>query len=256
MKSVFFTIISDSHYAGCRTDDFIASFKKFHPDIDLVVFRQKEIDDIFNRTPGLTFYNAKATFAKQLVDKYDLVVNIDADHIILSNLTEILDADYDIAAPANYNQWLNSGIRIETFTNLHGPIHTGTIVPFENYLQGGLIASTSKKFWDDYESASMKIGHMLGHKENDVLNLLAYMLPYKLKVLDGSTRYGDETFTSYYNCASLGREGEMYVKDNKVWLDGKQVKCYHFARGGIQKPSYESLFSADVVTYIKEKVLI
>lgn len=41
MKTVFFTIISDSHYHGCRTDDFIKSFKKFHPDIDLIVFGQK-----------------------------------------------------------------------------------------------------------------------------------------------------------------------------------------------------------------------
>lgn len=255
MRTVFYTIISDSHYHGCRTDDFIKSFKKYHPDIDLKVFGQKEIDQVFAKNPKLNFYNAKASFAKELYNDYDLVVNIDADHIILDRLDEILVGDYDVAAPANYNSWLNSGIKISTFTNVHGNIHENTIVPFERYLQGGLIASTSKKFWDEYEHACLKLSHMLGHKENDVLNLMMIMLPYKFKVLDGDYVYGSPAFNCYYNCASLSREKMMNIANDRVWLDGKQVKCYHFARGGSMKPSYEELFNTEVVHFIREKVL-
>ena len=96
MKTVFFTIISDSHYHGCRTDDFIKSFKKFHPDIDLVIFGQSDIDEMFASRPELNFYNSKATFAKKLYNDYDLVVNIDADHLIFDRLDEILLGDYDL----------------------------------------------------------------------------------------------------------------------------------------------------------------
>lgn len=256
MKAVFYTIISDSHYHGCRTDDFIRSFKKFHPDVDLVVFGQSEINRLFSRNPNLNFYNAKASFAKELYNDYDLVVNIDADHIILGRLDEILDGDYDVAAPANYNCWLNSGIKVSTFTNIHNNIKEDVLVPFEKYLQGGLVASTSKQFWDAYEHASLKVAHLLGHKENDVLNLLTLLLPYKFKILDGDFVYTSPTFKSYYNCASLNREKQMKVEEDKITLDGKQVKCYHFARGGIQKPAYKDLFSDEVVKFIQEKILV
>lgn len=254
MKTVFFTIISDSHYHGCRTDDFIKSFKKFHPDVDLKVFNQKDIDSVFSNGVN-NFYNSKATFAKLLYDDYDLVVNIDADHIILDRLDEIIEGDYDVAAPANYNSWLNSGIKMATFTNSHGNIKEETIVPFEKYLQGGLIASTSKKFWDEYEHACLKMSHLLGHKENDVLNLMITMLPYKFKILDGDYVYSSPEFKSYYNCASLNREKQMFVDGDRVMLDGKPVKCYHFARGGVNKPTYSSLFSPAVVNFIQEKIL-
>jgi hypothetical protein len=86
MKTVFYTIIGDSHYHGCRTDEFIKSFKMFHPDIDLIVFGQKEIDETFSSNPKLNFYNSKPTFAKKLYNDYDLVVNIDSDHLILNSL--------------------------------------------------------------------------------------------------------------------------------------------------------------------------
>lgn len=255
MKTVFFTIISDSHYHGCRTDDFIKSFKRYHPDIDLVIFGQKEIDETFSLDHRVNFYNAKGTFAKKLYNDYELVVNIDADHIILDRMTEILEADYDVACPSNFNTWLNSGIRTQTHATGYGAISDKWLVHMDRYLQGGLIASTSKLFWDQYAHASIQTWEQFGHKENDVLNIMMTMLPYKLKVLDGDYVFSSPGFSCYYNCASLARERQMYIEDGKVWLDGKQVKCYHFARGGSVKPSYESLFSPEVVNFIKEKVL-
>ena len=48
---VFYTIVGDSHYHGCRTDEFIESFKLFHPDIDLIVFRFSVISSPINPSP-------------------------------------------------------------------------------------------------------------------------------------------------------------------------------------------------------------
>jgi hypothetical protein len=255
MRTVFYTIISDSHYHGCRTDDFIKSFKKFHPDIDLVVFRQKEIDETFGSNPKLNFYNSKASFAKKLYNDYDLVVNIDADHLIFDRLDEILIGDYDVAAPANYNCWLNTGIGTNTFGN-NDIFSRGELVSHVNYLQGGLIASTSRKFWDEYEYMCLKASTLFGNKENDILNLIHLLLPYNFKVLDGDYDYRSENFKCYYGCASLGRENQVKLENDKLILDNKVMKAYHFARAGIEKIHPRQLFSSQVCDFIDSQILV
>jgi len=263
MKTVFFTIISDSHYHGCRTDDFIKSFKKFHPDIDLVIFGQSDIDEMFASRPELNFYNSKASFAKKLYNDYDLVVNIDADHLIFGRLDSILEGDYDVAAPSNYNAWINCSL--ETLTMCRGQVvppsvlssgNTDTIlVPENKYFQGGLIASTSKLFWDQYENACIKFSHFFGHYENDILNIVCHMLPYKVKVLEGDFIYTNPNFNSYYGCSSLGRENQVVVNNGRLELDGKPFKAYHFARGGRNKPTVAQLFTQEVDEFVKRNVL-
>ena len=80
MRKVCFTAVDDHLYYPIGTHIFINSFKRFHPDIDLVVFRQDTVDKLFE-TKGINWYQAKPYFAELLYDKYDLVVNMDADHI-------------------------------------------------------------------------------------------------------------------------------------------------------------------------------
>jgi hypothetical protein len=262
MKTVFFTIIGDSHYAGCRTDEFIKSFKHFHPDIDLVLFRQNDIDETFSKDSRINFYNSKATFAKKLYNDYELVVNIDADHLILGPLNEILEGNYDVSIPANYNALVNCGIGTNTYAfNPYvdadlNVFSKNTLIPFEKYIQGGLIASTSKLFWDQYEYASLNYSHLFGNKENDVLNILCHMLPYDIKVLEGHWEYTNSDFNCYYGCSSLGRENQIVVNNGKLELDGKPVKAYHFARGGNNKPHPTELFTTEVVDFIYKNILI
>ena len=55
---VFFTIVNDRYYYPVGTPKLISSFKKFHHDIELVVFRQDIIDRIF-KEKGVNFYNCK-----------------------------------------------------------------------------------------------------------------------------------------------------------------------------------------------------
>jgi hypothetical protein len=254
MRTVFFTIISSSHYEGCRTDEFIKSFKKFHPDIDLILFQDTEIQKVFQEDKRLNFYNSKAAFAKLLYNDYDLVVNIDADHLIFDRLEEILIGDYDVAAPANYNNEINVKISI-TCDSSHGHISSNDFVSYEKYIQGGLIASTSKQFWDQYYEASIRYSHLLGNKENDVLNIICHMLPYKFKILDGDWIYTSEKFNCYYGCTSLGRERQAIIDNEKIKLDGKPIKAYHFARAGNVKVPIHYLFNHDVCSFINNKIL-
>jgi len=254
MKIVFYTIVSSSHYLGCRTDEFIKSFKKFHPDIDLIVFQDKEIKEVFETDKRLNFYNSKAAFAKLLYNDYDLVVNIDADHLIFDRLEEILIGDYDVAAPANYNSEINVKMSISC-DSTHGHLSHNDFVSYEKYIQGGLIASTSKEFWNQYYEASLRYSHLLGNKENDILNIICHMLPYKFKVLDGDWLYTSEKFHCYYGCASLGRERQVVVDNKKIKLDGKPIKAYHFARAGIAKVPTHYLFNQEVCHFINNKIL-
>lgn len=208
MKKVFYTIVSDEYYYGAGTPTLINSFKKFHPDIPLVVFRQDTIDQLFKKK-DINFYSAKPAFANLLTPYYDLVVNIDCDHIILGRLEEILKGDYDVACPINKNDYENTSV--ENVTE-------------EMFLQGGLVASTNKEFWNVWEEKNKKAMEYKC-KENDIMNLVIYndMPHLKLKILDKDK--------DYYGCKSLNREGEFYLEEGKVMCRKEQVYAYHHAKG-------------------------
>jgi len=263
MKIVFYTILSDDFkdtiidYQG-----FYNSFKKFHPDIDLVVFGDKEINKLFAEKTWLNFCNCKASFAKLLYNDYDLVVNIDADFYFFDRLTEILEGNYELGACANYNREANVSVKAQ--------ILNGFVIPHiseQQYIQGGIVASPNKKFWDDYEEHSKNLADHLPLMENDVLNLLWYSGLYKTKVFDGDSNYNSPNFKQYYNCSILGREYECYLKNDKIFVGNKQVKAYHVANGnsgrgtgsfGRRKKRINQLFNYEISTwfdnYINNKI--
>jgi len=250
MKIVFYTWITHNYKNSVVDfDNFYKSFKFFHPDIELKVFEQNEIDALFNEKKWLYSDNCKASFAKLLYNDYDLVVNIDSDFYIFDRLEEILKGDYDVAACANYNAVMNVELKKTNLNDIDIQY-----VSKEKYIQGGLIASTSKKFWDDYEILSEKLSRDLPLRENDVLNILFYNGNYKTKILDGHYDFNSSDFQQYYNCASLGREQNVYVSNDKLYLDCKQVKAYHVARGGIKLRMHE-LFNKEVNDWFFNKIL-
>ena len=89
-RIVFFTWLTNNFrdtiidYQG-----FYKSFKYFHPDIDLVVFEDASIRDLFGKKPWLNFMNCKASFAKLLYNEYDIVVNLDSDFYFFDRCDEI-----------------------------------------------------------------------------------------------------------------------------------------------------------------------
>jgi len=210
-RIVFFTLVSDDYYYALGAHKFVNSFKRFHPDIDLVVFRQDMIDKVFAEK-NINFYMAKPTFAKLLTNKYDLVVNIDADCAIMGRMTEVLKDDYNIGAAWNYNIYENRTL--------------GDITE-KQYVQAGLVGSRSKKFWDIWEKEN-KNAMKYTCQENDILNLVWYNDPY-VKTL--KRKIFDKDIPDYYGCKSLGQEEKMYLKDGKVMLNKGQVVAYHQARG-------------------------
>ena len=211
MKDIcFFTIVDDTYFYPAGAHIFINSFKRFHPDIDLVVFRQDTIDKVM-KEKKINFYQAKPTFAKLLADKYQLVVNIDCDHLIMGRLDEVIDQDYEVGGVWNYNQYENA--HFENITD-------------EMYVQAGLVASRNPSFWNIWEECNVNAMEYL-RKENDVLNLVWYnddTVKKMKKVIFDKDK-------NYLGCKSLGQEHKWYLEGDKVMLNGEQVKAYHWARG-------------------------
>jgi hypothetical protein len=211
-SAVAFTIVDDAYFYPVGAHIFINSFKKFHPDIPLVVFRQDEIDRVFDKEK-INFYQAKPTFARLLAGRYKLVVNIDADTIILDRLTRVFDEDYDVGGVWNYNDYENASF---------------DSISEEMYVQAGMVASRRPEFWGIWEEANKKAMDYL-RKENDTLNLVWYQDSLVSKM----HRLIWDKDKDYYGCKSLGREVQFYIENGKTMLKGEQVKAYHFARGNV-----------------------
>ena len=231
MRKVAYTIVDDQYYYPCGTHIFINTFKKFHPDIDLVVYRQDMIDKVMQN--GVNFYNAKPVFAKLLTDKYDMIVNIDADTVIMDRLTEVFDSEWEVGAVLNFNAEENTSV---------------ANITEEMYVQAGLVGSTNPKFWDIWIEAN-KDAMNYKCKENDILNLVWYNNPEVNKM----NRVIWDKDKNYLGCKSLGRESEFYMEGKKVMLAGEQVKAYHHAHGAIfPKLDFDNMpFTFFVKEYLK-----
>lgn len=198
---------------------------------------------------GVNFYNAKATFGELLSRDYDLVVNIDADHYIFDRLDEILIGDYDVACPANFNASGNV-VGIKVSSGVTGNGKHDWLINEEEFLQGGLIASPSKQFWQHYKYATDKYYNRFVCYENDVLNLVAYLYPYKVKVLDGHYNYQNKEHKQWYGCSIIGKESKCHVENDTLICESKPVKAYHFAHGSAKK-NYQDIFPSQTHSFIQ-----
>lgn len=231
MRTCFFTIVSDDYYFPVGTHILVNSFKKFHPDIDLIVFRENDIEETFY-LHKINFYMAKPTFAKKLLKDYDRIINIDADTIITGRLTEVLDTGWEIGGAWNYNLYENASLEN---------------IKEKQYVQAGMVGSTVAEFWDIWEGAN-KEAMKYPRQENDILNLIWYndkrLKDYRKLIWDKDK--------NYLGCKSLGLEDQFYIEDNKLMCMGEQVKAYHWAKGGVMpKMQFEKLpFKEEVVGWL------
>lgn len=232
---VFYTYVSDNYYEAVGTPKLVNSFKKFHPDIRFHVFRQAEVDAVWRKNPGLTWDTAKAAFARELYNDYKLVVQMDSDQMVTGELTEIIKGDYDLGSVMNNNEY-DPKATLSWF------------VPWQNYVNAGLIACTKKEFWDVYAAVCRVYGEMTGFKEQDVLNTLLWSGAYKYRVFDALDQ------TTHYGTSSRGQWTKMHMEGDKIMLHDKQVKVIHQAGGhSLPKMSLnDGDFAPDVLKRLRE----
>jgi len=229
MKDVCFFTWFTENYASIG-NVFVKSFKKFHPDIELFVLRDDEIKKVFSKDSRLSFKNNKATMAKLFYNDYRKVVCVDADHFVFDRLTSVIEDDYELGAAANFNIATN----IELFAGTSPQAGNKVFIDKREYVNGGIIASNNKFFWDSYEYASLTKAKEFSTYDNDILNIIWHTSSYKKKVFDGDYMFDNPAHNSYYGCSILPYEvipGTVTIKDNKIHCNGKPVKLYHLATG-------------------------
>lgn len=249
MKIAFTTNVSSDKIVYYGLLKLIASFRKFHPDIPLFVFTEKEIEkEVKKRNlPAINWFYLNPIMCAKVAEKYDLVVHIDADSIVCDYLTEILDADYDVAVVRNNNDFGKASAR-EPFT-LNDQVHVW------DYANCGLVASTKKEFWEDWIKQNNIFYNLFDLHEQDVMNLmLKDRQKYKRKLLDPVDKpvyYGLANTYGIYGHWDSWKEIE--IKDDKLYVNNKLIKILHNGGGQeFEKLNLDTMFSENVSKHLKK----
>jgi len=226
----FFTIASNEYrpYA----DKMMNSLRKF-TDKPIRIYGQADIDKA-NKDGYLGSWYAY--FGAILSKEYELVINIDADSIVLDNIEELFTDNYDVAGTLS-NYPTNQGASLPN-------------VPTNKYFNIGLLASRSEKFWNDWKILNLKNMKYYYYGEQDVCNSLLATGEYKVKILD------HEQSGFFYG--GVGRPFWPLFKmvNDKVVCENRIVKIIHFAGKYIKKFEYNEsgLFDKKVCEYF-DKVI-
>lgn len=241
MKTAFSTWCTNDYFEKSGLNKLISSTSYFHPDIDHFVYDDIATAAIKKKMPWMWGRWMMASTCIDLASVYDLVVHLDGDCIITAPLDEILEGNYDVAGTRNNNDHGKAG--------MHPSITFGDI-PVYGFLNAGLVASTRKEFWKDWNNLnhewdSSESYGPTGGGENDSLNIIFHSGKYKSKILDpygSNISYGvNNVWGTKTNWDSWS---EIYVKNNRLYLDSPlgypvMIKVLHVAGGGNIAPTYK-----------------
>jgi hypothetical protein len=256
MKIGFFTHISDHLFDSFGTQKLINSLKYFHPEIPLHVFGTKELDEEFQRDPWQNWFTINPVMALRLVDSYDMLVHFDADSMVTGRLYELLQGDFEVAGVRNNCDRGTAGCfstPAKVLKKINGELIEVFKVHPHQYVNAGLVASTSKKFWKDWVFYNrMFNAKEYNSGEQDILNLLFHSSNYKTKIIDAI-----ETEVYYGISNSYGTNHhweswkEIVLSENRLFLNGKQIKILHHAggHGAIPKLNFD-LFTPEVSEFL------
>jgi hypothetical protein len=167
------------HFLGLQ--ELINSIKFFHPEIECVVYDSNKTQHINQKYPWATWYQMMPPTMIDLIDEYDMVIHVDADSTVVGPLDEIILGDFDVACVRNYTHKGSCGT-----TSFESIISFPHLVPggfnTNNFMNAGLVATTSKEFILDWMEAN-KTGPS-NSDENMELNKIINSGKYKLKILD------------------------------------------------------------------------
>lgn len=254
-KVAFCTHVSDDWYIQGGAHKLLQSAKYFHPEIPFYVFKSDAINKLFQTDPSVSWFSINPNISIQLADEYELVVHFDADSLIVSKLDELLQEDYEVAGVRNNNDFGLAGAtgRPCLVQQKNGFIEP--VVDALNYLNAGLIASRKKEFWQDWINCNKKAATHYHQGEQDILNKIIPYNRYSFKLLDpinANCYYGiSSQYGTRYHWDSWK---SIQLRDNKLFLNNKQIKVMHQAGGSgvFPKMQFEWLFSNTVTNWLNE----
>lgn len=220
-----------------------ASLKHFHPDIPLVIFGDKEVRET---NDGGIFYRATPVFGRILLEKYDLVIKIDADSIVTGNLDHILNDDtYDLGCVSNFNL---------VDQKLYDFPLTVWDIPLEQYMNCGFVAMRSKEVVEHWLKLCYSPHfNTYRFKEQDLMNIIFHYGNYNVKCFDFSNRWHGLINKGHY--INMLMDGDnVVINPNDGYPDEQKiVKVIHMAGGQIpDKMNLPKLFKGEVLTRLQE----
>lgn len=243
MKIIAFTIADENNRR--HADKLINSFHKFHPNIEVKIYGDKEVGEKIN------YYRTTAMFAKDLIEDYDLVLKLDADMIVTGRLDYLFEEKYDIGTVLNFN-------RVDP--PVYGNVTVFDIPP-QMYVNAGLVAMTSKKFIDHWWFLCKSYHFQnLQYKEQDLLNILVHYGDYLVECFDFPNEV--KKYNAWHGLIAKGEYNKMVLRDGKLILPknkdkypevDKEIKVLHSAGGGNEPKigdAYRTLFNEEVIKYI------
>lgn len=199
-RAIAFTI-ADSPLTYRLAKRVETSFKRFHPDIEFRIIDPKDEKQLFGyvkpAAQAIPSFAIRPKLCKLLLENYERVIYIDADCVVAGRLNEFLDGSYDVAVTMN--------------------IDFGE----QNYYNAGVSAVRNIQFCEEWTQLMYKPD---SGKSNQVyFNQLTNTGRYDVKVVDKENVYYNETSRPYWK--------EIELKDDHLWVNGRQIKILHWAGG-------------------------
>lgn len=204
------------------------------------------------------FYRATPIIAEPLLDDYELALKLDADQIILGDLSYILDTkDYDVGTVINGN-------RVDW--QYYGWVELARIgiSPIE-YFNCGLVALRSKKFTHTWlVNCYTPQFDRMQYKEQDILNIMCYFGNWNVRCFDHHD--GVKNYNAWHGIIGKGEWQRATLVDKKIIVPkglgdtpyppaDMEIKVAHLAGGkGAPKDNWGAYFPPEVMPRINELV--
>jgi len=244
-KIAFHTFISDDNAYRLGAFKMIQSFKHFHPEIPLYIFNTKDlVNQAIDYKQHMKF--TSPLMCKLLEDKYETIVHIDCDMIVVDRFDEILACDYDVAVVRNNSDYGTAGCNF--------PLTANGMVPVDRYVNCGLYAIKRKELINKWIELNGKYGEKFTHFEQDTFNIMIHSIPGLnvkfLDPIDSNVYYG--TSNLYGKKRHHDSWKDVVVKDGKCYLNNKLVKAFHDAGGDEIRLEIDNLFSEETAEHLKK----
>ncbi len=280
MKVIVVILCDDGLYDdGLKT---INSLKYYHPEFKIIKLGTKELNNlkIKHNVNDILFLGPVACKEVWEQEQPDLLIKMGADCLVLGKLDEILELQYDIAAPRNDSFYMfnqdESNNRPDLIKNIH----------HEYWMNCDTVCLKSKSFIDSWYNLTMEYSaqRMFSIKsrgwsdDQHSLNVCAWTENFNVRVLDNLQNYkntygatanwnGEKDFFKdlvpsiqetgvqgwpAWKSIFLDKDGNSKLPASDLGLGERTVKILHHGGGTMKKKLGFDLFNSTYREHLKK----
>jgi hypothetical protein len=210
MKTCFYTCYDGNFKDTAK--GLVNSIKKFYPDIPVVEYELGLSCGGPHNYHGnfdlMEFCNFHLRVGRELLDKYDRVISVDADHIMANECPELF-GDFDLGVVQNNTS------HVENYDGSKDGV----------YVNAGLTVCTNKDVWDEwtkeYQRMNAQIWSVLN--EQNALNEIYHKSKHNVKLLEFPNKVYGITGMKFYE--------DMFLINDNLYLPNNKALCMFHAAG-------------------------